>query len=77
MKGKSQMKLLAITALVMLSTGCAPVLGAHVHRFEHAGTEYVKCTVTAEASNSHVVTPALEICREAFGQGPQPQPARH
>ena len=61
------MKLLAIVAFCLASIGCAPMLGAHVHRIDHAGTTYIKCTVVAEKGNRPFAEQSLDVCRDAFG----------
>lgn len=59
------MKLASLLLASLLLTGCAPLLGAHVHRFQYQGVDYVKCTVIAEAGKSQLAEPAIDICRDA------------
>jgi hypothetical protein len=62
---------LALLVLVILTTGCAPRLGAHIHRFSHAGVTYYHCTVVADERDNHLADAALDICKNAI-ENPQP-----
>jgi len=69
------MKLLSI-ALVLLTTGCAPRLGAHIHRFSHAGITYYHCTVIADERDNHLADAALDICKNAIENPQRPEPQK-
>jgi hypothetical protein len=67
-------KMIALIMIVMLpvvTTSCAPTLGAHVHRLTVRRVEFVKCTVIAEKADTHFAEQSLEVCRDAFGVHPE------
>jgi hypothetical protein len=75
---KSKNKILSgclLAALSTLSTGCAEMLGVHVSRFSHEGTEYVKCIIVADPNQHDMNERYIATCREALGQtgGRRPQ----
>jgi hypothetical protein len=52
--------------LALLTTGCAPRLGAHVHRYSYRGQTYYGCHVVADERDSQLAHSALAICQEAI-----------
>lgn len=57
--------------LALLTSGCAPRLGAHVHRFSYKGITYYHCTVIADERDAQLAHSALDICKDAVeGQVP-------
>jgi hypothetical protein len=59
------MKLLLVL-LLLGCTGCAPVLGAHVHRITHRGVTYIKCTVITEEDRPELAHASLAVCADAI-----------
>jgi hypothetical protein len=64
------MKLLILILFLLVATGCAPVLGAHVHRITHKGVTYIKCTAVTEEDRPDLAHAALDICRAAIEHRP-------
>lgn len=65
--------LAGVLLAAILLTGCAPMLGAHVHHFEHQGVEYTKCTIVSERGHVEMAEDSWKICRDAITAAP---PAR-
>jgi hypothetical protein len=66
------MKLTLTIALVLSTTACAPFLGTHVRHFSHAGVDYTHCSITVDRGHPELAGHALDVCRDAIAQGPQP-----
>lgn len=69
-------KLLGLLLLLLPCGACAPMLGAHVHKFSYAGTDFVKCTVIVDPSQHALAEQSLQVCRDAIGVPQGPTPAR-
>jgi uncharacterized protein YceK len=64
------MKLLILILFLLVTTGCAPVVGAHVQRITHKGVTYTKCVAVSEEDRPDLAHAALDICRAAIEHQP-------
>jgi hypothetical protein len=55
--------LVLLFALIVVVTGCAPVIGTHVHQFSHKDMQYIHCTIVAPEGRPDLGSKMLDVCR--------------